>query len=95
MENKNVLFERRQEIGRIYVEAEYKKDIDKVDELVIVEVNNVLGIKYRSRSGRTELIWRQIYGELGKLSGRASGNTIVNLLEAGIRNIRVIKEGEG
>jgi len=95
MENKNVLFERRQEIGRIYIEAEHKKDIDEVDELVIVEVKNVLGIKYRSRSGRTDLIWRQIYGELGKLSGRASGNTIVNLLEAGIRNIRVIKEGEG
>ena len=94
IEKKNVLFERRQEIGRIYIEAENKKDIDEIDELIIVEVKNVLGIKYRSRSGRTDLIWRQIYGELGKLYGRASGNTIVNLLEAGIRNIRVIKEGE-
>ena len=95
IEDKNILFERRQDIGRIYIEAEYKKDIDEIDELAIVEVKNVLGIKYRSRSGRTDLTWRQIYGELGKLYGKASGNTIVNLLEAGIRNIRVIKEGEG
>jgi len=91
-ENPNYLFERRQDIGRIYVEAEYKRDVETLEDLVIIEVKNVLGITYTSRSGRTQLTWRQIYKELGKLYGKASGNTIVNLLEAGIRNIRVIKE---
>jgi len=90
----NYLFERRQDVGKVYIEAEYKKDIEKIEDIIIVETKNVLGISYRSRSGRTNLTWRQIYKDLGKLYGEASGNTIVNLLEAGIRNIRVMKEGE-
>jgi hypothetical protein len=84
------LFERRQETGKIYVEADDKKDIEKIDDIVIVEVDNVVGVFYQSKSGRTKLIWRQIHGDLGKLSGIASGNTLVNLLESGIKNIRVI-----
>jgi len=90
--DKRYLFERRQEVGKVYVEAEYKRDVEEIEDITVIEVQNVLGITYRSRSGRTNLIWRQIYGELGKLEGEASGNTIVNLLEAGIRNIRVVKE---
>lgn len=88
------MFERRQEVGKIYIEADEKKDIEEIQDLVVVKVENVLGISYESKSGRTKLIWRQIHGDLGKLTGVASGNTLVNLLESGIKNIRVFKNGE-
>ena len=88
------LFERRSEQGRIYIEADEKRDVEEIEDIVVVEVSNVLGIFYQSKSGRTKLMWRQIHKELGKLSGVASGNTLVNLLESGIKNIRVMKEGE-
>ena len=94
MKNPEILFERRQEQGRIYIEADEKEDIEKIQDLIIVKAINVLGIQYQSKSGRTNLIWRQIHKDLGKLTGLASGNTLVNLLESGIRNIRVIKDGE-
>lgn len=89
------MFERRQEQGKIYIEADEKKDIEEIQDLVVVEVDNVLGISYESKSGRTKLIWRQIHKDLGKLTGIASGNTLVNLLESGIKNIRVFKEEGG
>ena len=89
------MFERRQEQGKIYIEADEKKDIEEIQDLVVVEVDNVLGISYESKSGRTKLIWRQIHKDLGKLTGIASGNTLVNLLESGIKNIRVFKEESG
>ncbi len=85
------MFERRQEQGKIYIEADEKKDVEEIQDLVVVEVENVLGISYESKSGRTRLIWRQIHKDLGKLTGTASGNTLVNLLESGIKNIRVFK----
>ena len=88
------LFERRSEQGRIYIEADEKRDVEEIEDIVVVEVSNVLGIFYQSKSGRTKLMWRQIHKDLGKLSGVASGNTLVNLLESGIKNIRVIKGGE-
>ena len=94
MKNSEILFERRQEQGRIYIEADEKEDIEKIQDLTIVKAVNVLGIQYQSKSGRTNLIWRQIHKDLGKLTGLASGNTLVNLLESGIRNIRIIKEEE-
>jgi|Deesub1362A_J573_1020465.scaffolds.fasta_scaffold00001_305 hypothetical protein len=86
------MFERRQEQGKIYIEADEKKDVEEIQDLVVVEVDNVLGISYESKSGRTKLIWRQIHKDLGKLTGIASGNTLVNLLESGIKNIRVFRE---
>ncbi len=88
------LFERRSEQGKIYIEADDKKDIETIEDIVVVEVSNVLGIIYQSKSGRTNLTWRQIHKDLGKLSGVASGNTLVNLLESGIKNIRILKEGQ-
>ncbi len=89
----DILFERRSEQGKIYIEADEKKDVENIEDIVIVEVKNVLGIFYQSKSGRTKLTWRQIHKDLGKLSGIASGNTLVNLLESGIKDIRVVKEG--
>jgi len=39
----------------------------------------VLGIIYNSKSGRTQLKWRHLKGRVGRLSGEASPNTLVNL----------------
>ncbi|MEM1944611.1 MAG: hypothetical protein QXX57_02585, partial [Nitrososphaerota archaeon] len=49
-----------------------------------VKVADVLGVIYRSKSGNTDLRWRQTRGTLGRLTGEASPNSVVNLLEAGI-----------
>lgn len=91
-ENPHILFERDESEGKIYIEADEKREIDRIRNLVFVEAKNVYGILYNSKSGNTRLIWKQIYKDLGKLSGEASGNTIVNLLESGIRNIQIIKK---
>ncbi len=92
MKDPKIMFERRNEVGKVYIEAESKRDIEEIEDIVVVEVDNVLGVEYISKSGRTHLKWRQLYRDFGKLFGRASPNTIVNLYESGIRDIRVIKK---
>lgn len=94
LKDEDILFERRKDRGKIYIEAEEKEDLKNIEDIIIVRTNNVVGIIYESRSGRTKLIWRQIHKDLGKITGEASGNTLVNLLEAGIKDIRIIKEGK-
>jgi len=88
----NILFERNPEEGRIHIEAEEKEELERIRNLVFVRVKNVYKILYNSKSGNTKLTWKQIYRDLGKLYGEASGNTLVNLLESGIRNIQIVKE---
>jgi hypothetical protein len=89
--DENVLLERRGENGSIYIEAEEKKDLDTVREITFVEANNVIGIIYNSKSGNTQLKWRQVYGKLGKLTGEASTNTLVNLFTVGIKTIQPVE----
>ncbi len=67
----------------MYVEAEDKVTLNRVNEITFVQVTSVLGIIYNSKSGHTQLKWRHIKGDLGRLSGEASTNTMVNLYEAG------------
>lgn len=88
----SLFVERRAERGRIYIEAGNKVDVERVNDIVIVKVEDVYGVQYTSKSGRTKLIWSQVYKDLGKLVGNASGNTLVNLLSCGIRDIKIIKE---
>ena len=76
--------ERDAEEGRIYVEAASKLDLGQIRNVRFVKVAEVLGVIYRSKSGNTELIWRQVRGNIGKVSGEASPNSIVNLIEAGV-----------
>ena len=52
----------------------------------------ILGIIYRSKSGNTHLIWRQVKGNIGKVSGEASPNSIVNLIEAGVLSRSMVKK---
>ncbi|TLX79067.1 MAG: hypothetical protein E6L05_01230, partial [Thaumarchaeota archaeon] len=53
-------------------------------DMTFVNAKDVLGIIYSSKSGNTNLKWRQIRRNSGKVTGEASTNTLVNLTEAGV-----------
>jgi len=71
--------ERSSDKGTMYVEAEDKETMQQIREIRFTRVSNVLGIIYNSKSGRTQLKWRHLKGQIGRLSGDASPNTLVNL----------------
>ena len=75
--------ERPRDQGTMYVEAEDKITLNKVNEITFVKVSFVLGIIYNSKSGHTQLKWRHLKDDMGRLNGEASTNTMVNLYEAG------------
>jgi hypothetical protein len=54
----------------------------QIRDITFVKAIDVLGVIYNSKSGNTRLRWRQISGTLGRLTGTASLNSIVNLLES-------------
>lgn len=91
IEDVNVFPERPVENGTMYVEAEDKETLRRSRDLQFARVSNVLGIIYNSKSGLTKLKWRHIKDALGKLSGEASGNSVVNLFEAEILDEDYIK----
>lgn len=78
-EDETVYPERSSEKGTMYVEAEDKETMGQLREIRFTCVLNVLGIIYNSKSGRTQLKWRHLKGRVGRLSGEASPNTLVNL----------------
>ncbi len=81
-EDQTVFPERASEIGAMYVEAEDKITERIVGEITFTRVSNVLGVIYNSKTGNTKLKWRSFKGNMGKLTGDASLNTIVNLYTA-------------
>ena len=76
--------EREQSPGQIYVEAADKVTLKKIKEITFVNAKDVLGIIYSSKSGNTKLKWRQNRRRMGKVTGEASVNTLVNLVEADV-----------
>jgi hypothetical protein len=78
-EDDTVYPERSSDKGTMYVEAEDKETTGQMREIRFTRVSNVLGIIYNSKSGRTQLKWRHLKGRIGRLSGEASANTLVNL----------------
>ncbi len=74
--------EKEGESGAIYVEAADKITLKKIRMITFINVRDVLGIIYTSKSGNTNLRWRQTHGRYGKVTGEASANSLVNLLEA-------------
>jgi len=92
LEDDNVFPERPMESGTMYVEAEDKETLRKIRQIEFIRVSNVLGVIYNSKSGLTKLKWRQTKNFLGKLGGKSSGNSLVNLFEAGILDENYIRK---
>ncbi len=84
MEDYEVFPERETSPGLIYVEAADKVTLKKIRDMTFVNAKEVLGIIYSSKSGNTNLKWRQIRRNTGKVMGDASTNTLVNLTESGV-----------
>jgi hypothetical protein len=91
-EDDSVFPERPIENGTMYVEAEDKETLRKIRQIEFIRVSNVLGVIYNSKSGLTKLKWRQTKNFLGKLGGKSSGNSLVNLFEAGILDENYIRK---
>ncbi|MDE1766245.1 MAG: hypothetical protein KGI27_08245 [Thaumarchaeota archaeon] len=84
LEDYEVFPERETSPGLIYVEAADKVTLKKIRDMTFVNAKEVLGIIYSSKSGNTNLKWRQVRRTTGKVVGEASTNTLVNLTEAGV-----------
>lgn len=70
------------ETGSIYIEAADKVTLKKERDITFINVRDVLGIIYQSKSGSTNIKWRQIRGRGGKVMGESSTNSLVNLITA-------------
>ncbi len=76
--------EKAGEQGSIYVEAVDKVDLKKIRDITFVNARDILGIIYTSKRGNTKLKWREMRGRVGRLTGEASMNSLVNLSMARI-----------
>jgi hypothetical protein len=76
--------EREEGPGAIYIEAADKVTFKKIREMTFVNAKEILGIIYSSKSGNTQLKWRQTRRKSGKVQGDASANALVNLVESGV-----------
>jgi hypothetical protein len=68
--------------GAIYVEAADKVTLKKIRDITFINARDVLGIIYVSKSGNSRLKWRQVRGKVGRVTGEASANSLVNLFTA-------------
>jgi hypothetical protein len=84
MRDFEVFPEREEGPGAIYIEAADKVTLKKIREMTFVNAKEILGIIYSSKSGNTQLKWRQTRRRTGKVQGTASPNALVNLVEAGV-----------
>lgn len=76
--------EREEGPGAIYIEAADKVTLKKIREMTFVNAKEILGIIYSSKSGNTQLKWRQTRRKSGRVQGDASANALVNLVESGV-----------
>ena len=73
--------------GSIYIEAADKVTLKKIRDITFINAIDILGIIYLSKTGNSNLKWRQIRENTGKIIGVASVNSLVNLITS-----RVITE---
>jgi hypothetical protein len=74
--------EKEGDTGSIYIEAADKVSLRKIRDITFVNARDILGIIYVSKSGNTKLKWRESRDDVGKLTGEASTNSLVNLFSS-------------
>ena len=92
LRDREVFPEKDEQPGYIYIEAVDKVSLKKIRHINFVSARGVLGIIYVSKSGNTRLKWRHIKGSLGKVSGEASPNSLVNLMLAKVLTKDYVEE---
>jgi len=84
--------EKESEPGSIYIEAADKVTLKRIRDITFVNANEVLGIIYKSKSGHSLLKWRHIEHEMGRVTGDASHNSMVNLSMARVLSPEYVEE---
>jgi hypothetical protein len=84
--------EKESEPGSIYIEAADKVTLKRIRDITFVNANEVLGIIYKSKSGHSLLKWRHIEHEMGRVTGDASHNSLVNLSMARVLSPEYVEE---
>ena len=84
--------EKESEPGSIYIEAADKVTLKRIRDITFVNANEVLGIIYKSKSGHSMLKWRHIENEMGRVTGDASHNSLVNLSMARVLSQEYVEE---
>ena len=92
LDDTEVFAEREESLGSIYVEAADKVTLKKIREITFVNAKDVLGVIYSSKSGNTSLKWRQTRKNMGKVTGEASSNSLVNLAEGGVITLEWVEK---
>ena len=92
LDDTEVFAEPEESLGSIYVEAADKVTLKKIREITFVNAKDVLGVIYSSKSGNTSLKWRQTRKNMGKVTGEASSNSLVNLAEGGVITLEWVEK---
>ena len=91
-EDPEVFPAREESFGSIYVEAADKVTLKKIRGITFVNARDVLGIIYNSKTGNTNLKWRQFKHNSGKVTGEASSNSLVNLVQSGVITLEWVEK---
>lgn len=78
--------------GSIYIEAADKVTLKKIRDITFINARDVLGIIYTSKSGNSRLKWREVRSRVGRVSGTASTNSLVNLSMARVITPEYVEE---
>ncbi len=92
LRDSEVFPEKEEDPGSIYIEAADKVTLKKIRDISFINVRDILGIIYTSKSGNSKLKWRQMRGPVGRLTGEASSNSLVNLSMARIITPQDVEE---
>ena len=96
LRDESIFPERSKIQGTMYVEAEDKVTLKSIGAITFARVSEVLGIIYTSKSGRTQLRWRSIQDDVGRLTGDATTHSLVNLFTTQILDesyVETVKAG--
>ncbi|MCY3854503.1 MAG: hypothetical protein OXF28_01650 [Thaumarchaeota archaeon] len=91
LEDQEIFPEREDSLGAVYVEAADKVTLKRIREITFVNARDILGVIYNSKSGNTNLKWRQIRKNHGKVTGNASQNSLVNLAEGNVLTLEWVE----